>query len=529
MKAQSRINVAAACCAIGSVYVLMTAGILVAFLLSPNALRGMSHTPSVPPKLTLMAALYLMIGLLLGIIAWQTLRPSSRQRSVVTGWSPVAVVLWAGGIACLLGVYYPLPYQYHHADKLLGLLGLLLAWTISLALVPKGLKQILEGRWFHWLRVVLVNILIFLVISELTLRLADPLLARGGVFSAASNTPAGLVPYRAAPGSIRHTNSQGFQDRERTIERTSSAPRVLTVGDSFVMGVGVTYDESFTTLLEKALQAGSPGAEVINFGVTGYQPGDYLSLLKWHGVQYRPDLVLLAFYVGNDLAPPIQSDMIVAGQRYKVHINGNWVHDHLSWDHWYLFHNLNYIYRVGTVWIQHLMGRPEHGFLDITPGRTQSGGRKDSFPGWSRSYLRVIQSTGDQYLTEDTPLFKDCWIHTQAMLEEINELLRARRIPWILVLLPAEEQVDSELQRVYMKTARLPPERLDFEKPQRLLHAWGKANGVPIFDLTTPFRSEVAHTRLYITNDTHWNDTGHALAAASILPGLKQYLDPGLP
>jgi uncharacterized protein YhhL (DUF1145 family) len=507
----------------------MTAGDLVAFLLSAGSRRGMSHTPLGLPKLTLMAALYLMIGLLLGIIVWQIIRPSSLQRSIVTRWSLIALLSWAGGIAYLLGVYYPLPYQIHHADKLLSFLGLLLAWTISLALVPKGLKQILESRWFHRLRVVLFNVFVFLVISELTLRLTDPLLARGGLFSAASTTPAGLAPYRAAHGSIRHTNSQGFHDRERTVERISSGPRVLAVGDSFVMGAGVTYDESFTTLLEKALQARYPGAEVINFGVPGYQPDNYLSLLKSHGVQYRPDLVLLGFYLGNDLAPPSQSEMIVAGQRYKVHINGNWGHDHLDWDHWYLFHNLNYIYRVGTARIQHLMGRPEHGFLDIAPGRPQSGERKTSFPGWSRSYLRLIQSIGDQYLREDTAIFKDCWIHTQAILEEINELLRARGISWILVLLPAEEQVDSELQRLYLKTIKVPPERSDFEKPQRLLHAWGKANSVPIFDLTTPIRSEVAHTRLYFTNDTHWNDTGHALAAASILPGLQQYLDVPMP
>src|SRR2546428_1004616 len=105
MQAQSRINLAAACCAIGSVYLLMTAGDLVAFLLSASSHRGMSHTPLAPPKLTLMAALYLLIGLLLGIIAWQILRPSCLQRSLVTGWSPVAVVSWAGGIAYLMGGY----------------------------------------------------------------------------------------------------------------------------------------------------------------------------------------------------------------------------------------------------------------------------------------------------------------------------------------------------------------------------------------------------------------------------------------
>jgi hypothetical protein len=290
------------------------------------------------------------------------------------------------------------------------------------------------------------------------------------------------------------------------------------------MGAGVSYDETFTTLLEKALQETNPGAEVINFGVSGYQPDEYLSLLKWHGVQFRPDLVLLGFYVGNDLLPAEGSDMIVAGQRYKAHINGNWVHDHLAWDHWYLYHNLNYVYRVGTGRLRHLMGMPEQGFWDIGPGAAQTGHSKPPFSGWNGAYLRIIQSRGDQYLKEDTPDFEYRWRHTRATLEEINRLLRSHGIPWSLVLLPAEEQVDRELQRVYLESIDAPPKRYDFEKPQRLLDAWGKANGVPIIDLAPVFRPEVAHGRLYIANDFHWNEAGHALAAASLLPVLRKSL-----
>jgi hypothetical protein len=218
--------------------------------------------------------------------------------------------------------------------------------------------------------------------------------------------------------------------------------------------------------------------------------------------------------------------MIVAGQRYKVHINGNWVHDHLAWDHWYLFHNLNYAYRVGTAWTRHLMEMPESGFWDTSPGAAQTRDGKPAFSGWNRSYLRIIQSRGDQFLKEDTPLFEYRWNRTRATLEKINQLLRPHGIPWVMILLPAEEQVDRELQRVYLEATDAPPERYDFEKPQRLLRAWGQANGVPIVDLTPVFQSEVPHGRLYRTNDFHWNEAGHALAAASILPVLRNFLDP---
>jgi hypothetical protein len=522
MMGQSRLKAAGGCWAIGAVYLLIAGGNFLFFVshaTSRTDMTSMWH----PTKLIVLAMLYLTTGILLGILARQILRLSSTQRVLVKGWSPVAVLLWAGGIGYLLMVYYPLPYYDHHTDKLFGVLILVLSWCIWLVFYPKGLDKVLESRSFYWLRVVLCNLLVFGVIGEGAMRMADPLLARNGLFSAKSNTPAGLVPHRPTLGSIRYTNSQGFEDRERTVERTFDAPRILMVGDSFVMGTGVGYDMTFTRLLEKALQEMNRRAEVINFGVGGYQPDEYLSLLKSHGIQYRPDLVLLAFYVGNDLLPAEGSVKIVAGQRYRVHINGNWIHDHLAWDRWYLFHNLRYVYRLGISRLRHVLGLPEWGFWDVINAWTsQIRPGKVTFSG----YVRRIQSRGDQYLKENTPVFEYRWNRTQETLDKINRLLHFVGIPWYMLLLPAEEQVDQELQRVYLETIHASAERYDFEKPQRFLHAWGKANGVPIVDLTSVFRSKVGEGGiLYLPNDGHWNESGHGLGAASILPVLRNSFD----
>jgi len=423
----------------------------------------------------------------------------------------------------LFSIYYPLPHYNHHADKLYLLLGLLLSWTLFLTFFPKLFGQVVNRRSSYWIRIVLCNVLLFLVMAEITLRLADPLLARSGLFDSRYNTPFGLVPHRPTEGSIGRTNSSGFRDRERTRERASAASRIVALGDSFTWGAGITYDDTFVTLLEQKLQAEQPGAEVMNLGASGFQPDEYLSVLTWHGLQYHPDLVLMNFYIGNDFLPSEGADIVVAGLRWKVHINGNWAHDHFSWDHWFLFHDLNYAYKVGKARLRHAAGS-DQGIWDIQPGKRQPAATSQAFTGWSAEYLRIVQSRGDQYLKESTPAFEYRWNKTRITLEETHRLMQSQHVPWALVLIPAEEQVDGELRKLYVESIQIPQDRLNLQKPQQVLRDWAQSHEVPVIDLTETFRSEVPRARLFQINDFHWNEAGHAVAATAILPPLKAML-----
>ena len=62
------------------------------------------------------------------------------------------------------------------------------------------------------------------------------------------------------------SNSYGARD----IERTRDAPdgrRVVVLGDSFVEGIGSSFDERMTTLIEQ-----DSGIELLNFGMGGFGP-----------------------------------------------------------------------------------------------------------------------------------------------------------------------------------------------------------------------------------------------------------------
>ena len=402
-------------------------------------------------------------------------------------------------------------------DKfLIGSLGILV-WNAWFLLKPARLADLLDTRGYRWIKVALINALIFVVVGEAVLRLADPVLARSGLFGG-KQTPASLRPHVPVRGSIGVTNSQGFRDRERTFERIAGAPRVLAVGDSITWGAGVSYDETFTALLERSLQTTAPGAEVINVGVPGWGPHEEFHLLKVYGIRLQPDVVLLNFFVGNDIHNERWDDtnlaqiLVIAGQSYYVHSNGNWAHDALGPDRWYLYHDLNYLIKVGASRMR-LAG-------EAREGGTPAG---ETAPLVSRAhYVKAIRERDDIYLKADSPLFEGHWNRTVATLSEIRDYLKGRNVSLVLVLIPDHVQLDRELQREFLSVIGASPDWYDFEKPQKMLNAWCAKNGVRLLDLLPAFQADADPKRLYFQNDFHLTAAGHQLSAKAIAPVLRK-------
>ena len=95
-------------------------------------------------------------------------------------------------------------------------------------------------------------------------------------------------------------NSEGWRDRERP-KPAGSTPRVAVLGDSFVEAYSVQHDEAFSSRLERLAAASGRPLEVLNFGVGGYGTlQEYLTFTE-AAREYRPRLVLLGFYLGNDV------------------------------------------------------------------------------------------------------------------------------------------------------------------------------------------------------------------------------------
>ena len=125
-------------------------------------------------------------------------------------------------------------------------------------------------------------------------------------------------------GNLRYpviTNSLGFKDAStRDVPLKSSSRRVLVMGDSFAEGVGMSFEDSFAGLLQRAGQDRSDKVEFLNAGVVSYSPSIYYKKIKYlldAGLQF--DEVLL-FSDSSDVIDEATSYFCIdEDPKYRAH------------------------------------------------------------------------------------------------------------------------------------------------------------------------------------------------------------------
>jgi lysophospholipase L1-like esterase len=95
-------------------------------------------------------------------------------------------------------------------------------------------------------------------------------------------------------------NSDGLRDREYAVVPTD-AYRMIFLGDSLTFGWGVEQEDTFESLLERRLNE-LGRVEILNFGVGNYNTAQQVALFTRKGLKYRPDKVVV-FYFINDAEP----------------------------------------------------------------------------------------------------------------------------------------------------------------------------------------------------------------------------------
>jgi len=499
--------------ALACLYCIVTAIDLQLYVLHARPATSLADPPRVQ-KLVWLECVLIAAGVLLAVVGVRAAKAGSAQAGLLAGSRVSTQLSWGLLTAYVLLVYYPLPPHAHHTEKALLTSGLLLLWSLLALERPRTLSSVRRSRFGTAGRILLINTLLFVAVGELTLRATDSILASQGLFGG-KQTPAHLKPHMAVLGSIGRSNSQGFRDRERTIDRGPVRFRALAIGDSQTYGAGVTYDDTFAALLESRLRETEPTAEVLNLGVPGWEPPEELHLLKVYGMQFQPDVVLMNFYVGNDIirrrGAYWEQPIVVAGQSYYVHATGNRIHDLLSPDRWFLYHHVNYVIRVGTLsfdrWRRASVQDSDHG---ITL-RTRQG------------YLQELDERTDIYLMNEPDEIRLQWDKTGQTLAGFKQAAEARGATLILVVVPDHVQVDRQLREEFLAARAEAPSRFDFELPQRRLKQWAEANGVTTVDLLPAFRDATRVEPLYFETDLHLTVAGHRCVANGLWPLLRTF------
>ncbi len=108
------------------------------------------------------------------------------------------------------------------------------------------------------------------------------------------------ILYRVKPHSREDMNRYGYRDRDFSKKRAVDGPkRILFLGDSFVMGLNVSPEQTWPKALEQVLGS---DFEVMNLGVVGYGPDQSLTQLEDEALDFDPDVVVLGVFAANDFA-----------------------------------------------------------------------------------------------------------------------------------------------------------------------------------------------------------------------------------
>jgi hypothetical protein len=138
-------------------------------------------------------------------------------------------------------------------------------------------------------------------------------------------------------GGRFRTNAAGMRDEPHPMEKPAGVYRIVGIGDSVLMGWGVSQGEDFLSRSEALLAVrcrGAPPIEALNFGVLGYNAIQQYFALRDRALDYSPDLVLVS-YVGNDQEPTQFEKPAhrVATRSFFVNLVAMWALRAVGWRH----------------------------------------------------------------------------------------------------------------------------------------------------------------------------------------------------
>jgi len=281
-----------------------------------------------------------------------------------------------------------------------------------------------------------------------------------------------------------HANALGFPGPEYSRQKPAGVYRVLVTGDAFTSAEGVDTDQAWPRLLERDLAlAAHRHVEVLNFAITGYGPNQYAAVLAQFVPRYRPDLVLIGFFV-NDF-----EDALITNKQFQADIGFDRPPPD-SWRYWVsLAHLRSFLKRRLAAPVYELVTRrpAPHGYF----------------------YGQFGQ------LERDRPrLYGAGRAAAKQRLAEIAATAQAAGARLLLAVIPAPVQVcrPSEL-RYYPRNVDLHDgTRFDLDLPQRMTREIAGELGIAALDLRAPLRA--ATPCPYQPNNLHWTAAGHQVVAA---------------
>jgi SGNH hydrolase-like domain, acetyltransferase AlgX len=325
---------------------------------------------------------------------------------------------------------------------------------------------------------------------------------------------------------VVRTDASGLRQDPTLPKPRPDAIRILALGDSFTFGDELEAPDSWPSQLERVLDRGRPGGSyvVINGGVSDFGTAQELLQYRRLSGQIRPNLVILAFFVGNDildnlcledgtltprndspcyvfrsnglvLQPPkpiAEADAVAVLGRLRV------------------IQFLTFQARRATVWNSH--------FLHAAA--------------WLGIRIPAIRHEGFVESWYDERYFDPGWHLTQRLLTTLGNEVKDKQARLLVLIIPDAMQVDPQLRQ--SRSLLGGDDRAmqafleDSTRPQRLIMAFCRDQQLPWIDVLPQLEAEQRRgKKLYFPINRHWTPLSDHIAAQLIAREIGQYLTPG--
>jgi hypothetical protein len=338
--------------------------------------------------------------------------------------------------------------------------------------------------------------------------------------------------HKTAEGAIDvRYSSGGWRDGEFSLEPPVGVFRVAVLGDSFMEAYSVELEDSFHRRLQAAFEEQGRRVEVMNFGVAGYATlQEYLVYLR-NVRAYSPDLVVLAFFVANDVnGNSLELERSVHTGVQKL-LSRPFLEDGGGWRTMQVDHELS-----ERIFASHLGRSPapysmsarrsllvrEFFYRTVPLRRRLFGAPPPAVPVPPEFQPRHDVSLHVVHACREPAAVTRAWEATAKILARLRDAVRADGAEFAVFDVPAWEEVDPVRSReVTERDVELTDLCLADAPGHERLFSILIELGIPAIDLLPHFRKALRSegAGLFLT-DEHWSEAGHELAAGLVADGL---------
>lgn len=356
------------------------------------------------------------------------------------------------------------------------------------------------------LLVLLIAIVVIIVIEGLSRLIFDPI-----DFLKPKVSYDEVLRYKIEPNSGAH-DSWGYRNKS-----VPESAEIVAIGDSHTYGISATASDSWPNALQNI-----SGKEVYSLSLGGYGPAEYLYLMQEKAFEINPDLIIVGFYLGNDLkdartavhSVPMWEEF--RGNSPLEELDDSKKDNKRGFSDWLAGNSV--LYRiVSSSFIgdnlrqqRRLSKGEEVLMLEVEEGGISTGFTPD----------RRLKG-----LDLRTPEVREGLKYTLEFFNRMNQLSKDNETDFLVVIIPTKETVYSEFISQDQELSQSPKlTRLlqNEEVINKIVKTYFSDNNIPFIDVQDSLKNAAGSEQIYPNNfGGHSNKNGYRIISETINQNLK--------